>query len=46
LKDIAGHWFDIQRQKERSGYFLVRLEKEAEEEEILRRRGVTSKWRL
>jgi hypothetical protein len=39
LKDMAGHWVDIQSEKERSGYFLVRLEEEAEEQEVRRRRS-------
>jgi len=46
LKDLYNYISDKQEQKERSGYFLARLEDEAEEQRILREHGVTSKWHL
>jgi len=38
LVETIGYRLDMQRQKERSGYFLVRLGEEAEEQEVRRRR--------
>jgi hypothetical protein len=43
---VISSGLDVKRQKEHSGYFLVRLQDEAEEQRILREHGVTSKWRL
>jgi hypothetical protein len=43
---IATYILGMGRQKKRSGYFLVSLKEKAEEQEILRRYGVESKWQL
>ena len=46
LVGVIGYGLDMKQRKERSGYFLVRLEEEAEEQEILKKRGAASKWHL
>jgi len=38
LAGVIGYGLDLERQKERSGYFLVRLKEEAEGQEVRRRR--------
>jgi len=44
--EIIRDAIDVQKRKKHSGYFLVRLQKEAQEQKVLKRRGITSKWRL